>query len=65
LLQQSRREPPCAGFGVALLAILQNGLVLLGVSSYWNQWFVGLTILCAVSITAWRDRRRRSAKAIT
>jgi len=51
--------------GVALLAILQNGLVLLGVSSYWNQWFVGLTILCAVSITAWRDRRRRSAKAIT
>ena len=41
--------------GVTLLAILQNGLVLLGVSSYWNQWFVGLTILCAVSITAWRS----------
>jgi simple sugar transport system permease protein len=54
-----------AFLGVALLAILQNGLVLLGVSSYWNQWFVGLTILCAVSITAWRDRRRRLAKAIT
>ena len=50
--------------GVALLAILQNGLVLVGVSSYWNQWFVGLTILCAVSITAWSDRRRRAAKAI-
>jgi simple sugar transport system permease protein len=50
--------------GVALLAILQNGLVLVGVSSYWNQWFVGLTILCAVSITAWSDRRRRMAKAI-
>ena len=50
--------------GVTLLAILQNGLVLLGVSSYWNQWFVGLTILCAVSITAWRDRRQRSAKSI-
>jgi simple sugar transport system permease protein len=46
------------------LAVLQNGLVLLGVSSYWNQWFVGLTILCAVSITAWRDRRQRSAKSI-
>jgi simple sugar transport system permease protein len=50
--------------GVTLLAILQNGLVLLGVSSYWNQWFVGLTILCAVSITAWRDRRRRSARTV-
>lgn len=50
--------------GVALLAILQNGLVLIGVSSYWNQWFVGFIILCAVSITAWSDRRRRKAKAI-
>jgi len=50
--------------GVALLAILQNGLVLIGVSSYWNQWFVGLTILCAVSITAWSNRRRLAAKAI-
>jgi len=50
--------------GVTLLAILQNGLVLLGISSYWNQWFVGLTILCAVSITAWSERRRRAAKAI-
>ncbi len=50
--------------GVALLAILQNGLVLVGVSSYWNQWFVGATILVAVSITAWSDRRRRAAKAI-
>jgi simple sugar transport system permease protein len=50
--------------GVALLAILQNGLVLVGVSSYWNQLFVGLTILCAVSITAWSGRRRRAAKSI-
>ena len=50
--------------GVALLAILQNGLVLVGVSSYWNQWFVGLTILCAVAITAWSERRRRRAKRI-
>lgn len=50
--------------GVTLLAILQNGLVLIGVSSYWSQWFVGLTILCAVSITAWSERRRRMAKSI-
>ena len=50
--------------GVALLAILQNGLVLVGVSSYWNQMFVGLVILVAVSITAWSERRRRQATAI-
>jgi simple sugar transport system permease protein len=50
--------------GVALLAILQNGLVLVGVSSYWSQLFVGLIILIAVSITAWSERRRRQAKAI-
>ena len=49
--------------GVTLLAILQNGLVLIGVSSYWNQWFVGLTILLAVSITAWSERRRRNRGA--
>ncbi len=50
--------------GVALLAIIQNGLVLIGVSSYWGQLFVGLIILGAVSITAWSERRRRRAKAI-
>ena len=47
--------------GVALLAILQNGLVLVGVSSYWSQLFVGLIIIVAVSITAWSERRRRKA----
>ena len=46
--------------GVTLLAILQNGLVLVGVSSYWSQLFVGLTILVAVSITAWSQRRKRA-----
>ena len=61
---RGRRHCIARNLGVTLLAILQNGLVLLGVSSYWNQWFVGLTILCAVSITAWRDRRRRSAKSV-
>jgi len=38
--------------GLALLAIMQNGLVLLGVSSYWSQFFVGLVILVSVSATA-------------
>jgi simple sugar transport system permease protein len=38
--------------GLTLLAIMQNGLVLLGVSSYWSQFFVGCVILVSVSATA-------------
>jgi simple sugar transport system permease protein len=50
--------------GLALLAVMQNGLVLVGVSSYWSQFFVGLVILVSVSSTALTLRRRaRSAIA--
>ena len=44
--------------GLTLLAVMQNGLVLLGVSSYWSQFFVGLVILVSVSSTALGLRRR-------
>ena len=46
--------------GLALLAILQNGIILLGVSSYWSPFFVGLVILISVSATAWSQRERRT-----
>ena len=49
--------------GLALLAILQNGLILLGVSSYWSPFFVGLVILISVSTTAWSQRERRTRRA--
>ena len=49
--------------GLALLAILQNGLILLGVSSYWSPLFVGLVILISVSVTAWSQRERRTKRA--
>jgi len=49
--------------GLALLAILQNGIVLLGVSSYWSPFFVGLVILISVSATAWSQRERRTRRA--
>ena len=51
--------------GLALLAIIQNGLVLMGVSSYWSQLFVGLVILLSVSTTAWSQRGGRNRKAGT
>jgi simple sugar transport system permease protein len=52
--------------GLTLLAVMQNGLVLLGVSSYWSQFFVGLVILVSVSATAvsmTRSNVVRSARA--
>jgi simple sugar transport system permease protein len=49
--------------GLTLLAVLQNGIILLGVSSYWSPFFVGLVILISVSATAWSQRERRSQSA--
>ena len=48
--------------GVALLAIMQNGLLLVGVSSYWLQFFSGLVILIAMSTTALQMRRAQTRR---
>jgi len=48
--------------GLTLLAVMQNGLVLLGVSSYWSQFFVGLVILASVSATAVSAARSNRAR---
>lgn len=45
--------------GVMLLAFLQNGLLLLGVPSYWSPCFTGVVILVAVSALAIERRRQR------
>ena len=47
--------------GVMLLAFLQNGLLLLGVQSYWSQCFTGAVILIAVSALAVERQRHRAA----
>ncbi len=47
-----------AALGIALLAIIQNGLTLLGVSSYWSGFSTGVVIVVAVVAMA-RDARRR------
>lgn len=43
--------------GVALLAVIQNGLNLLNVSSYWQTVITGLIIVMSVSFTAWGQRK--------
>ena len=45
--------------GILLLAMLQNGLNLLGVSPYFFQIVIGLVILVSTSITGLSSRARR------
>lgn len=48
--------------GVMLLAFLQNGLLLLGVQSYWSECFTGAVILIAVSALALERQRQRAGQ---
>ena len=41
--------------GAVLVTVLQNGLVLLQVGSFWVQFFLGLTLLIAVALDRWRS----------
>lgn len=45
--------------GLILFAFLQDGLVLLGVSSYWIQFVTGFVFLAAVGTLAWERKRVR------
>lgn len=50
--------------GLALLAIMENGLILLGVPSYWSGFFTGLVILVAVAAIAFEKRRGQVARRV-
>ena len=50
--------------GVLLLAMLQNGLNLLGVSSYFFDVVIGLAILISISATAISERRLQGRRRI-
>ena len=50
--------------GVLLLAILQNGLNLLGVSPYFFDVVIGVAILISISVTSLTERRARSRRRI-
>ncbi|HET6620771.1 MAG TPA: ABC transporter permease [Dongiaceae bacterium] len=49
--------------GVLFLAVLQNGLNLLGVSSYFFGVVIGLAILVSISMTGYADKHARSRRA--
>jgi simple sugar transport system permease protein len=50
-------------FGIILLAVLENGLTLVGVSSYSFGIVTGLVILLSVSATAYSAKRQQSERA--
>lgn len=43
--------------GATLLGLITNGLILLGVSAYWQQVFSGAIIILAVALDTWRRQR--------
>jgi simple sugar transport system permease protein len=49
--------------GVALLAILKNGLTLLGVPSYWHSVLTGAIIVFSISMSALSNKKQKSREA--
>ena len=45
--------------GATLLGLITNGLILLGVSAYWQQVFSGTIIILAVALDTWRRRNNK------
>ena len=51
--------------GVVMIVILEKNLVLIGLSSYWQQFFIGLIIIVGVSVTYIQNRIRGQRNALT
>lgn len=50
--------------GFFLIAIVQNGLTMLGISAYWHKIFIGMVIIVSVSITAYQRKRNEEKGAV-
>jgi ribose transport system permease protein len=44
--------------GVLIIGVLRNGLVLMGISPFWQETAIGLVIILAVGIDKWTRVRR-------
>jgi ribose transport system permease protein len=44
--------------GAALMGVIKNALILLGVNVYWQSVVIGIVIVLAVALDAWRQSRR-------
>ena len=50
--------------GVILITILEKNLIMIGLSSYWQQFFVGLVLLIGVSITYLQAKFQNTGRQI-
>lgn len=48
--------------GVLLFAVMNNGLTLLGISSYWYNVTIGVVITAAITISAWQQLRQSRSR---
>jgi ribose transport system permease protein len=46
--------------GVLIIGVLRNGLILLGISPFWQTTIIGLVIIFAVGLDKWTERRRQN-----
>jgi ribose/xylose/arabinose/galactoside ABC-type transport system permease subunit len=44
--------------GVAIIGVIRNGLIMVGIRSYWHSFFIGLIIIVAVIINTLLERRK-------
>ena len=44
---------------VGLITMISNSLLLIGIDSYWQEFFNGIVILIGVTVSALQARRRR------
>jgi len=44
--------------GVLTFVVITNSLIILGVDTTWQRVVVGLIVIAATAVTAWRDRKR-------
>ena len=49
--------------GMLLVATLSNGLLLIGVSSYWQDFFIGAVILVSFCFSGWRAIKNREKES--
>jgi simple sugar transport system permease protein len=50
--------------GVALLAILKNGMTLMAVPPVWYEFFVGVVILVSIGFSSWQAKKKSGNKSV-
>ncbi len=48
--------------GVFIIGVLRNGLVLIGISPFWQETIIGLVIILAVGLDKWTSARRKATR---